>query len=173
VASDGFLGVMRTAGRTFSLEGEDLDEGLGLPAQALHRLRQALMARYGDEVGLEAYQDAVAYAWEHRQRLFVMENPIGYLFRVAQTSVRRQRRASRAVGLPPAAPASLPEVEPQLVAALEQLSDMQRAAVLLVHAHGWTLDDAAGVLGVGRSTVRNHLARGLERLRRRLGVDDV
>jgi RNA polymerase sigma-70 factor (ECF subfamily) len=137
------------------------------------RLRQALVARYGWEQGHEACQDALAYAWEHADRLRAMDNPVGYLYRVGQTSVRRQQRWSRHVDLPPVIPSALPDVEPGLPAALAALSDRQRLAVLLVHAHGWTHEEAATVLGIDVSTLRNHLQRGLRRLRTTLGVDDA
>jgi DNA-directed RNA polymerase specialized sigma24 family protein len=74
----------------------------------------------------------------------------------------------------PAVPrAELPEIDPRLPGALAALSARQRAAVLLVHAHGWTYDDAAGALGCSVSTLRNHLDRGMRRLRSTLGGDDA
>jgi RNA polymerase sigma-70 factor (ECF subfamily) len=132
-----------------------------------------LVARFGWELGLEAWHDAVAYAWEHAAALDRMANPVGYLYRVAQTSVRRQRRANRRFELPGVDEHRLPDVEPQLPHALAGLSDRQRVAVMLVHAHGWTHDEAAQTMGIGVSTLRNHLRRGLERLRTDLGVDDA
>jgi RNA polymerase sigma factor (sigma-70 family) len=69
--------------------------------------------------------------------------------------------------------AELPHVEPRLASALSSLSERQRVAVLLVHAHGWTLEAAAEVVGVSTSTLRNHLARGLAKLRDQLGVADA
>ena len=143
-----------------------------LDDEALRRLRQTLVARFGWQLGVEAWQDASLYAWEHRDRLALMDNPVGYLFRVAQTSVRRQLRWTRHVELPAPPPGRLPEVEPRLPAALGALSPRQRVAVMLVHAHGWTHDEAAGVLGIDVSSLRNHLRRGLARLRADLGVDD-
>jgi RNA polymerase sigma-70 factor (ECF subfamily) len=145
----------------------------GLPEIWETRLRQALVGRYGWEQGHEACQDAMAYAWEHADRLRAMDNPVGYLYRVGQTSVRRQRRWSRHVALPPVVPSVLPDVEPGLPAAIGALSPRQRLAVLLVHAHGWTHEEAATVLGIDVSTLRNHLQRGLSRLRSILGVDDA
>ena len=136
------------------------------------RLRQLLVARYGWELGLEAWQEAMAYAWEHRDAMASMENPFGYLYRVGQSSVRRGRRWRRRVTLPAAAPGRLPEVEPGLPAALAMLSSQQRLAVLLVHAHGWTQLEAARALEIDVSTLRNHLRRGMARLRIELGVDD-
>jgi RNA polymerase sigma factor (sigma-70 family) len=60
-----------------------------------------------------------------------------------------------------------------LASALSSLSERQRLALLLVHGHGWTHEAAAEALGVSTSTLRNHLARGLRRLRTQLGVEDA
>lgn len=146
--------------------------GTGAPSEVDlgRRLQQVLVARFGWEAGLDAWQDAMAFAWEHRLEVASMSNPAGYLYRVAQTSVRRDRRWYRPVVLPVPEVGRLPEIEPKLVAALAGLSERQRLAVLLVHAHDWTHEDAAAVLDIDVSTLRNHLRRGLAKLRRRLGV---
>ncbi len=57
--------------------------------------------------------------------------------------------------------------------ALAKLSEQQRTTVLLVHAFGWSQTDVAQLLHVNVSTVREHLARGLIRLRTTLGVNDA
>jgi hypothetical protein len=45
------------------------------------RLRHALVAAYGPDVGREAAAEAIAYGWENWERLQSMDNPIGYLYR--------------------------------------------------------------------------------------------
>ena len=40
------------------------------------RLRHALTARFGSDVGKEAAADALAYGWEHWEQVRSMENPI-------------------------------------------------------------------------------------------------
>lgn len=60
-----------------------------------HVLERSLVARFGVEVGQDAAADAVAYCCEHWDRLASMANPTGYLFRVGQTSARRERRWRR------------------------------------------------------------------------------
>ena len=133
------------------------------------RLRAGLVAAYGTEVGLEAAADALAYAWEHRDRIMAMESPAAYLFRVGQTSARRSRR--RQGHLPVPAAVDLPDFEPRLIPALEALSESQRTAVLLVHAFGWRQSEAADLMGISASSVRTHLARALSKLQDALEVE--
>jgi DNA-directed RNA polymerase specialized sigma24 family protein len=136
------------------------------------RVRRALVAAYGVEVGTEAASDATTWAWEHRSEVVGMKNPAGYLYRVGQSASRRYRRGP--VGLPASAPRADDlehDVDPRLPAALATLSERQRSAVLLVHAHDYDLATAAEVLGCSVSSLRNHLARGLRHLRAQLGDD--
>ena len=132
------------------------------------RLRAALVAAHGPQVGNEAASEALAYAWEHWVRLEQMENPAGYLYRVGQTAARRSRRPQGF--LPPPRSSELPDFEPALLPALEALSDLQRVCVVMVHAYGWTQTEVAELLDVTPSTVRTHLARGLSRLRQQMEV---
>jgi len=125
------------------------------------RLRRAFLAAYGAERGREATAEALAWAWEHWHRVRGMHNAAGYLYRVGQSRTRPRRRAL--MELP--APAGEPWVEPALPAALLALSEGQRTAVVLVHGFGWTLREVAELTGVRRTTVQNHLERGLARLR--------
>lgn len=137
---------------------------------AERRLSLAFAAAYGPELGREATAEAVAYAWEYWERLAAMSNPVGYLFRVGQSRVRRHRRRR-----PPLAP-EVPHgrehwVEPGLPAALASLSQRQRVAVVLVEGFGWTQHEVAELTRVSRSSVQKHLERGLARLRSELGVE--
>jgi RNA polymerase sigma factor (sigma-70 family) len=64
----------------------------------------------------------------------------------------------------------MPMHEPRLDAALARLNAAQRVAIILVHGLDWSYQEAADALDVPVSTVRNHLHRGLVRLRRELGA---
>lgn len=133
------------------------------------RLRRALVARYGVELGVEACAEAIAWAWAHRDRLTTMSNPAGYLYRVGQTAVRRQTRWHRTPPLPREEPhADLVLPDPALHDALAKLNHDQRAAVMLVHAYGYPYADAAAMLDIPVSTLKNHLNRGAAKLRRML-----
>ena len=137
-------------------------------AEAEPRLRHALVAALGQQLGVEATSIALAYGWEYREEVRAMANPTGYLYRVGRTRVTRRRREPRFLPVPVAA---THEIEPGLPAALDGLTERQRAAVMMVHADGWTRQEAAEALDVSISTLDTHLARGLERLRTALGVD--
>lgn len=136
---------------------------------AERRLSFAFAAAYGPEVGVEATAEALAYAWEHWERLSGMENPLGYLFRVGQSKSRKYRWRR-----PPVAPlphvSSEPWAEPGLLAGLRGLSRNQRMAVVLVEGFEWTQQEVADLLGVSRSSVQKHHQRGLDRLRSVLEV---
>lgn len=127
------------------------------------RLSKALAAAYGVEVGHEATADALMYAWENWEKIKTMVNPAGYLYRVGQTSARRQRK--RGPLFPSVSSMELPHIEPGLPHALNGLSEAQRTAVVLLYVLEWTEREAAELLGVNRSTIRRHRDRGLARLR--------
>lgn len=135
------------------------------------RLREALVAAYGFEVGVEACADAVLWGWEHRDELEPMSNPAGYLFRVGQSAARSHRR--RSGFLPQPNPHRDPDVEPGLVRALERLSESQRVTVVAVHSLGWSLQEVADFLEVSHSTVRTHMQRAMAKLRSDLEVKDA
>ena len=63
-----------------------------------------------------------------------------------------------------------PMVEPGLPAAIASLSENQRISTLLVHGAGWTLTEVADLLSVRPGTIAKHAERGLDKLRRNLGV---
>lgn len=137
------------------------------------RLRQALVATYGPVDGREAAVDALSWAWEHWDQVRGMQNPAGYLYRVGQSAVRN----FAARHLPESAlkhrAIELPEIHPELQATLRQLSDQQRAVVVLIHAFRWRQSEVAEMLGVSPSTVHAHLNRALDRLRNLMEVPDA
>lgn len=112
------------------------------------RLRRALMAAYGLEAGREATAEALAWAWEHRDRLATIEHPVRYLFRVGQ-SRSRQRKVRALHGRSEWVE---PQVEPQLMATLRKLSEHQRVSVVLVHGYAWTLAEVADTCAITSSS---------------------
>jgi DNA-directed RNA polymerase specialized sigma24 family protein len=160
--------------------GDDADAFTAFVAERGPRLKQALIAALGGEVGREAAAEALLWAWEHWSRLQGMDNPSGYLYRLGKNRgiamLRRRdgfamlRRRDGFPVEPSVSSGDGPWVEPGLTAALQRLTQMQRVAVLLVHGWGWTYREVADHLDVGMSTVQVHVNRGLAKLRRELKV---
>lgn len=133
-------------------------------------LRVALTAALGSDVGREAAAEALAYGWEHWDRVSVMGNPAGYLYRVGRSwGGRRHRR--RRVLLPASDVAGESWVEPGLPGALARLPERQRVVVWLLHSAQWSMSEVADLLGISKSSVQRHAERGMARLRRMLGVE--
>jgi DNA-directed RNA polymerase specialized sigma24 family protein len=135
--------------------------------EAEPKLRRALVAALGATRGREGVAEALAYAWEHWERIEPMQHPLAYLFRVGQS--RTRSRPSRTM-FPSPAEAELPWIEPGLPKALEALSEHQRVAVVLAHGFDWTHREIADLLDVSSSTVQNHVERGIAKLRTALEV---
>jgi DNA-directed RNA polymerase specialized sigma24 family protein len=133
------------------------------------RLRMALMATYGVERGREAAAEALAACWERWEDVSKMENPIGWCYRVGQS--RTRDRKSPQLHFRPVH--DEPWVEPALPSALARLPRRQRVTVVLVHGYDLTVNEVAGVLGIAPTSVRTHLSRGLDSLRRSLNVTEV
>ena len=132
------------------------------------RLSYAFAAAYGPEVGADVTSEALAWAWEHWDRVEVMGNAAGYLYRVGQSKARWYHRPRVLFSSMPAS--EVQGLAPELPDALEQLTKQQRVTVLLIHGLGYSEREVADLLGLSRWSVRTHANRGLTRLRSALGV---
>jgi RNA polymerase sigma factor (sigma-70 family) len=137
------------------------------------RLRRIMTARYGVEAGGDIHADSVAWAWQNWAKLQAMENPVGYLYRVAQSSARPHHRWLRRTSFPSKFPERWHlDEDSSLFNSLSSLSEAQRVSVLMVHGHQWTYAEVAEALGCSVSAVTNHVHRGLATLRRQLESEE-
>lgn len=134
------------------------------------RVRRALVAYYGVEIGTEAAAEATVVAWQRWNEVAKMANPAGFLFRVGQSKARPHLRWShRRTGFRAtdfeclAEPVSSSSVD--LLQGLAKLRPSHRAAVLLVRGYGYSYRAAAAVLGETEVAVTNNVRRGMTRLR--------
>ena len=141
------------------------------------RLKQALIASCGGEMGREATAEALGYAWANWSRIQEMDNPAGYVYQVGRNwagrAKRRQARRSRleTVAAWGVGHSEIPLVEPGLLPALGKLSERQRIAAVLVHGFGWSLTEVAELMGLSVGSAQKHTERGLSKLRRALGAE--
>lgn len=145
-----------------------VDEFTGFVAAFESRLRESLIAACGGEIGRDAAAEALVYGWEHWDRVRGMENPAGYLYTVGLSRGRKKLPGNRPI-FDPVQPARIPDVEPRLPEALAALSERQRTVVVLIHCFQWTQSEVGELLGLSKSTVQNHLERGMGGLRREIG----
>lgn len=150
--------------------------GFPLSSPDLERVRRALIARYGPDLGSDAYAEAAAFAAGHPDRLAAIENPVGYLYRVGQSRLRWYLRwRHRTVSFEPASTSdaeSDPWFEPALPKALARLSTQQRVCLILIVAEQWTYAEVADLLEISGASVQTHVDRAKRALRAELGVDD-
>lgn len=136
------------------------------------RLRQAFTSIWGPDRGRDVAIDALAYGWEHWDRVQSMDNPVGYLFVVGRERANRRRPRRDRPTADFVAPSASPPTwyEPALPGLIEGLSDRERQVVVLLHAYEWSLGEIADLLEVSKSTVQTYADRAMSKLRSGLGV---
>lgn len=166
---------MDTSGRT-----RVTTENLSFPAfyaAAFDEVYRAIAITIGDaDLAADATQEAFARALQRWDEVTALDNPRGWLYRVALNWARsRFRRSARELltGRPPDidAPELPSPSDPSVTLAMRGLPVEQRAVVVLRLYLDWSVGEVAAVLGVSNGTVKSRLARALDRLRERLEVD--
>ena len=135
--------------------------------EAEPRLRRAYSGRLPSPRVGDAVSAAMEFAWKNWDRVAVSEYPVAYLFRVGLSKSRHRKEGL----LPAPPPRETADVEPALIAAVQQLPRRQREVIWLIEACDWTPTEAANALDLSLSAVRTHRSRGLQRLRQQLGVN--
>lgn len=115
----------------------------------------------------ECVQEAFVRAWAHRKKLEKAEHPEAWVrttaYRLAVSGWRRtmrgKRPTDRAVG-PTLETAAPNEAHVALVAALKQLPEAQRQALVLHHIADLPVHDVAREVGVPEGTIKARLSRG-------------
>jgi RNA polymerase sigma-70 factor, ECF subfamily len=143
------------------------------------RLQRAMFVVTGsDQEAQDLMQEAFVRVWERWDRVREMERPTGYLYRTAmnafRSGMRRATRAAKHLARPALdAPGYDVADERDLVSrALRSLSERQRAAIVLTEMLDFDSAEAAAMLGVRPSTVRNLAAQARQALERVLEVGD-
>jgi RNA polymerase sigma-70 factor (ECF subfamily) len=160
----------RTAARLEYASPEDLFRAHYL------RLASALAVWSGDrEAAADAVQEAFVELVRRWDRISSYEDPVGWVRRVSVNRLRSHHRVltSRAAALvrlsqrgesdsTGAAPT------PELAAALRRLPQRQRLAMSLFYIADLSTADVAQAMGVSEGSVKQHLHRGREAVRRLL-----
>ena len=127
----------------------------------------------GYDLGREAADEAFARAFERWSSVGAMDNPAGWVYRVGLNWGRRRlwrgnRERELLSLLPTAEVRHLRYQDPDLAAALAELSIKIRSVVVLRLLLDFSERDTAEALNVSAGTVKSRLHRGLTQLRDRL-----
>ena len=126
----------------------------------------------------ELLQDAFLRIWERWDRVSVMDDPVGYLYRAAMNLARsRFRRIIRAARVPISPERSIEPYEAAdtrdvIVRAVARLSPRQRQAVVLVELLDRSTEEAADLMHVSSSTVRSLTSEARKAMRAAMEPND-
>ena len=109
------------------------------------RLRHALTASFGSQLGKDAAADALAHAWVHWDVVSVTENRLGYVYGVGRNHGPPQ--CSPSSGVSAGRRRAAPGCRTQLPEAIAALPERQRVVITLVYGYEWTLSEVAELLG--------------------------
>ena len=135
---------------------------------SFRRVTGQVYAMIGDfDEATDCTQEAFARAWAHRRKLDRAAYPEAWVrttaHRIAVSRWRRRKRGERApdraVGHSGVAPA-VDEAHVALVAALRQLPEAQRQALVLHHIADLPVQQVAAEVGVPEGTIKARLSRG-------------
>ncbi len=148
--------------------GVDADEFDQLYAASFRRVTAQVYAMIGDfDEATECVQEAFARAWAHRRKLEKAEYPEAWVrttaYRLAVSRWRRRKVAGRSPDRAVSRPTETPGIDEShvaLVAALRQLPDAQRQALVLHHIADLPVHQVAAEVGVPEGTIKARLSRG-------------
>ena len=159
---------------------ERLDFTEFFAAESAPLLRMCWALTLDREQARDVAQETMARAWRDWDRLGHVDpevaedaGPRSWCRAVALNLVRgnwRRRRTELAYVPPVAEPAGLAAADLDLRDALGKLSVRQREAVVLHHLLDLSVATCAELMGLGESTVKEHLQRGRTQLSALLGV---
>lgn len=141
------------------------------------RLVRSLAVADGREQAADAVQDAFVQANRHWSKVASMQDPAGWVRRVAVNRLangrrNRLRRAELLAAVRPPDPAELDALDLDLLGAVAALPPQQRRCVCLHHIGGYSIDEVAETLAIAPGTVKSHLHDARAALRKVLEVSD-
>lgn len=163
---------------------ETMDERLPGPRtiddlfrQEFARLVRALSVVEGPESAADAVQEAFIAADRRWRTVRQLDDPAGWVRRVAVNRLlnRRRDRRRQVELLAAVRPVEVEDLSPldlDLLEAIRSLPTQQRLVVCLHHLGGYRVDDVARDLGIAPGTVKSHLHDARRSLRRTLEVAD-
>jgi len=127
------------------------------------------------EIAKEIVQEVFLRVWERREQFGTMENPVGWMYRVAANlSVSHLRKtAAHLRWLESSTPAesspddasdkaSLGDLQRLIHEAINSLPPKRKTIFKLSREEGWSIDEIAAHLNLSRTTVKNQISIALK-----------
>lgn len=121
------------------------------------------------EVARELAQDAFVEALTRWRRIATYDQPGAWVRRVAVNKAINAKKRKVVPLRSVAHAAAADQTDLDLLAALDELTSQQRAAVVLHHLWDLPVDEVAEMMGCAPGTVKSHLSRGRAHLATALG----
>jgi RNA polymerase sigma-70 factor (ECF subfamily) len=126
----------------------------------------------------ELTQEAFARACRHWRRVRTLDRPVAWVYVTATNEARREWRREQRATSTPTPPPTVDDASGTIAttvdvqAALAQLTDRQRAAVVLRYVADLPLAEIAEIMGCAAGTVKATLHQALAHMRVELEPDD-
>lgn len=145
--------------------------------QEFSRLVRVLAVVDGPEAAADAVQEAFIAADRRWRTVRRMDDPAGWVRRVAVNRLLngrrdRRRRTELLAAIRPVEVEDLSPMDLDLLEAIRALPTQQRLVVCLHHLGGFRVDEVAADLDIASGTVKSHLHDARRSLRRTLEVAD-
>ena len=144
------------------------------------RLVEAIAAASDDDDGAaDAVQEAFVQLWKHWDKVRSYDDPVGWVRRVAinrafnrrRSLARRAAALLRLAGTEQTVTAAGQWSDPLIMGTFRSLPARQRVAMGLHYVADLSVAEVAAAMGVSEGSVKKHLYRGREALRRTLEVE--
>lgn len=144
----------------------------GFYRRAWHEVHRAVAVGVGNvDLANEAVDEAMVRAYERWGEVSGLENPEGWVYRVAMNWARswlRRLRHRSNLELPEIGVDDPDVVDPRVMSAVHRLTYRHREVVVARYVLGMSEAEMADALGVPKGTVKSRLHRALEVLKEEL-----
>lgn len=132
---------------------------------------------WDEEIAKDLAQDVFINFWKARNRIDIFQNPKGYLYRIARNiainHIERRKKEYEIDEVTIKNITQMPdgesfELRDTIIKAINELPDRCKEVFILSRYTGLSQKEIADLLGISLQTVKNHIVKAMNYLRKRL-----